>query len=256
MIKAASKHFTSVCYSADGTCVIAGGNTEFVCIYELSQKILVKKFVISSNRSEFNPVADVDMATEYGSSVHLPGAKRADDGTRKTGQEVITMQVSFSSTGREWAAVSNEGLLIYTLDDDMVFDPISMTEDITPKRVLSNLFEGKHAVALLISLHLNESTLVKQVIEGTPYDMIVHVVKVCFYFVRQIYDMYSVISQEKISNISFLIKHYLFVECDSRAFRQTDRIHITIHDGVTSCRVLHSMVLRNSEQSWCIHGET
>jgi len=137
----------------------------------------VKKFVISSNRSEFNPVADVDMVTEYGSSVHLPGAKRADDGTRKTGQEVITMQVSFSSTGREWAAVSNEGLLIYTLDDDMVFDPISMTEDITPKQVLSNLFEGKYAVALLISLHLNESTLVKQVIEGTPYDKIVHVVK-------------------------------------------------------------------------------
>lgn len=35
-----------MCYSADGTCVIAGGNSKYVCIYEISQKILLKKFTI------------------------------------------------------------------------------------------------------------------------------------------------------------------------------------------------------------------
>jgi len=48
---AASRYFTSVCYSADGSCVLAGGNSKFVCIYEVSQQVLLKKFQVSYNRS-------------------------------------------------------------------------------------------------------------------------------------------------------------------------------------------------------------
>ena len=46
-----SKHFTSVCYSADGSCVLAGGKSKFVCIYETQHHMLLKKFQISHNRS-------------------------------------------------------------------------------------------------------------------------------------------------------------------------------------------------------------
>ena len=48
---AASRYFTSIVYSADGTCLLAGGNSKYVCIYEISQQILLKKFQISFNRS-------------------------------------------------------------------------------------------------------------------------------------------------------------------------------------------------------------
>jgi len=48
---AASRYFTSVCYSADGSCVLAGGNSKYVCIYEVSQQILLKKFQVTFNRS-------------------------------------------------------------------------------------------------------------------------------------------------------------------------------------------------------------
>lgn len=48
---AASRYFTSVCYTADGSCILAGGNSKFVCIYEVSQQILIKKFQVSHNRS-------------------------------------------------------------------------------------------------------------------------------------------------------------------------------------------------------------
>ena len=46
-----SRYFTSVCYSADGSCVLAGGNSKYVCIYEVSQQILLKKFTVTFNRS-------------------------------------------------------------------------------------------------------------------------------------------------------------------------------------------------------------
>mmetsp|Transcript_4564 Transcript_4564/g.6469 ORF Transcript_4564/g.6469 Transcript_4564/m.6469 type:complete len:933 (+) Transcript_4564:1-2799(+) len=189
---AASRYFTSVCYSADGSCILAGGNSKFVCIYEISQKILLKKFQVSFNRSldgvldelnskdlgEGGPINRTEGSDdEVHFATHLPGAKRADDGMRKSRVEVQTAQVAFSSTGREWAAVSNEGLHVYSLDDDMVFDPISLTEAITPGAVQMKLNSGDHAIALLMSLHLNEYALVNQVIEETPYASISHVVK-------------------------------------------------------------------------------
>jgi len=36
----------SVCYSADGSCVLAGGNSKYVCIYHIQRKILLKKFQV------------------------------------------------------------------------------------------------------------------------------------------------------------------------------------------------------------------
>jgi periodic tryptophan protein 2 len=188
---ASSRYFTSVCYSADGSCILAGGNSKYICIYEVSQQILVKKFQVSFNRSldgvldqlnsknlaDGGPITEYNSADEGDYSSNVPGAKRGDDGSRKSRVEVLTSEVAFSSTGREWAAVSNEGLHIYSLDDDMIFDPISLTEEITPGAVHSNLRSGNHSVALLISLHLNEFTLVKQVLEETPFNSIPHVVK-------------------------------------------------------------------------------
>jgi len=171
---------------------LAGGNSKYVCIYEISQQILLKKFQVSFNRSldgvldELNSknLADGgavddehDSADENDFSPHLPGAKRADDGSRKSRVEVLTMQVAFSPTGREWSTVSGEGLHVYSLDDDMVFDPLALTEAVTPAAVQTNLREGKYGMALLMSLHLNEFALVKSVIEDTPYESIGIVVK-------------------------------------------------------------------------------
>ena len=45
------KCFTSICYSADGRCLLAGGSTKNVCIYDLGQRVLLKRFCISNNRS-------------------------------------------------------------------------------------------------------------------------------------------------------------------------------------------------------------
>ena len=46
-----TKYFTSVTYTPDSTCIIAGGNSKYICIYEISQQILLKKFQLSYNRS-------------------------------------------------------------------------------------------------------------------------------------------------------------------------------------------------------------
>lgn len=45
------RSFTSICYSADGQCLLAGGQSKNVCIYNVKEGILIKKFEITQNRS-------------------------------------------------------------------------------------------------------------------------------------------------------------------------------------------------------------
>lgn len=110
-------------------------------------------------------------------ALRLPGAKRGDDGSRSSKIEVLTMQVAFSSTGREWATVSAEGLHVYSLDEDMLFDPISLTEAITPAAVEAKLEGAAYSMALRMAVHLNEFALVKQVLEEIPFSSISSVVR-------------------------------------------------------------------------------
>lgn len=129
--------------------------------------------------TEYGPIDDhADSGDETAhSGVRLPGAKRGDDGSRSSKVEVLTSQVAFSSTGREWAAVSGEGLHVYSLDEDMIFDPISLTEAITPLAVETKLANGDYGIALRMAIHLNEFALVREVLEATPYASIPHVVR-------------------------------------------------------------------------------
>jgi periodic tryptophan protein 2 len=43
--------FTSLCYSADGAYLLAGGQSKNVCIYNVAESLIVKKFEITQNRS-------------------------------------------------------------------------------------------------------------------------------------------------------------------------------------------------------------
>jgi periodic tryptophan protein 2 len=79
------------------------------------------------------------------------------------GQErVPTSQEASSSSGREWVAVFGECLRIYSLDDDMIFYPIYLTEAITHVAVETRLAVGDFGIALQMAIHLNEYALVKQ----------------------------------------------------------------------------------------------
>jgi hypothetical protein len=65
---AASRYFTSICYvySADGICVLAGGNSKYtyVFIFEVPQQMLLKRFHVSFNRS-LDGVLHVDEVRFY-----------------------------------------------------------------------------------------------------------------------------------------------------------------------------------------------
>ncbi|KAM6503419.1 Quinonprotein alcohol dehydrogenase-like superfamily [Amanita muscaria] len=157
------KSFNSLTYTADGRCLLAGGNSKYVVLYDVreGEGIMIKKFQISQNLSldgteEFLDSRKVneagintdlidmrgdesDLEDRWDNS--LPGASRGalDMSIRRYRQQARTKCVQFSPTGRAWAAASTDGLLIYSLDETVVFDPFDLTIDLTPQTVLEAL---------------------------------------------------------------------------------------------------------------------
>lgn len=194
---ASGKYFTSLAYTADGSCILAGGNSKHVCLYDIKEGVLLKRWEISQNLSlegtlEFldsrnltdaGPREAIDERGDLSDledrlDKTLPGARSGDMSKRKYRPEARTKCIRFSPTGRSWAAASTEGLLIYTLDQSVLFDPFDLDIDITPETTLEVLEqEREYLKALVMAFRLNEAPLIRQVWRAIRPDDIRLVVK-------------------------------------------------------------------------------
>ena len=98
----------------------------------------------------------------------LPGTKKGDLSARASKPQVMVTGLEFSPTGREFAAATTEGLLMYSLDSKMIFDPFELEEDVTPKSTRQMLKDEEYDRALSMALRLNEPDLIREVIEQIP----------------------------------------------------------------------------------------
>lgn len=186
------KSYNSLSYTADGRCLLAGGNSKYVVLYDVreGEGIMVKKYQISQNLSldgteEFldnrkvnSAGINVDLIDTRGDESDLedrldhslPGASRAagDMSVRRYRQEARTKSIQFSPTGRAWAAASTEGLLIYSLDESVTFDPFDLSIDVTPQTILEILESRDYLKALVMAFRLNEQPLIQKVYESIP----------------------------------------------------------------------------------------
>jgi len=186
---AGTKNFNTIRYSMDGTCLLAGGNSKYICLYSTTTMVLLKKFTVSVNLSlsgtqeflnsklmtEAGPVGLLDDQGEASDledriDRSLPGSKRGDPGARKKFPEVRVSGVAFSPTGNSFCAASTEGLLVYSLDNTVQFDPFDLNMEITPASTLAVLEKEKdYLKALVMAFRLNEAGLITRVYQAIPY---------------------------------------------------------------------------------------
>ena len=81
---------------------------------------------------------------------------------------VRSRAIALSPAERQWAAATTEGLLLYSLDDSLVFDPTDLGQDVTPQAVLAASAAGQHLKALLLAVRLRDQQLLKHVLVETP----------------------------------------------------------------------------------------
>lgn len=105
-------------------------------------------------------------------SIRLPGVQKGDMAARNFKPEVNVFCVRFSPTAQSWAAATTEGLLIYSLDRGIVFDPLNLSLEVTPKAARDCLDQQKqqYSTALLMALKLNEVNLIEEIIEQIPHN--------------------------------------------------------------------------------------
>ncbi|KAL2118407.1 hypothetical protein VTJ04DRAFT_8067 [Mycothermus thermophilus] len=186
---AGTKSFNTIRYSMDGSCLLAGGNSKYICLYSATTMVLLKKFTVSVNLSlsgtqeflnsklitEAGPVGLLDdqgEASDFEDRIDrsLPGSKRGDPGARKKMPEVRVSGVAFSPTGMSFCAASTEGLLIYSLDSSVQFDPFDLNLEITPASTLAVLEQEKdYLKALVMAFRLNEAGLIQRVFQAIPH---------------------------------------------------------------------------------------
>ena len=180
--------FTALAYTADGSCILAGGQSKSICIYHIEEMLLVKKFEVTQNRSfdamdgivsrkklsEFGTnldlIEDRDDPAGGAKSIRLPGTKKGDMSSRAHKPEVRVSGLQFAPTGREFAATTTEGLLMFSLDSQQLFDPFELELDVTPMSTRSSLKQHDYGKALFMALKLNQPDLIREVIEQTPVD--------------------------------------------------------------------------------------
>lgn len=197
---ARSKFFNSLAYSADGTCVLAGGRSKYLCIYSVQSGSLVKKFQLSHNHSlegimdklrsdrivdgvqldnlPFNE-GDSDNERKRHAGKVMPGGGKSslNDGSRTVKPELLTSALMFSPTGREYAVASTQGLQIFGLDDGLMFAPIDLDVAITPQTVAGAVANEDYSGAITMAVHLGEIDLVKNAVESVELESIELVAK-------------------------------------------------------------------------------
>ena len=189
--KTESAAFSSLCYSADGSSILAGGNSKYICIYNVAESLLVKKFEVTQNRSfdcmdeiinrrkmtEFGNLALIEDREDPSSRIKLPGTKAKDMSSRTLSMEVNVLALCFSPTGRNFSAVTTEGLLVYSLDRFLSFDPFLLDTNITPASIKTSLKNEDHMKALIDAFKLNEKSFLLESFERTPAKDIQLIVK-------------------------------------------------------------------------------
>uniref|UniRef100_A0A1I8PA59 Small-subunit processome Utp12 domain-containing protein n=1 Tax=Stomoxys calcitrans TaxID=35570 RepID=A0A1I8PA59_STOCA len=180
------KYFSSIEYSVDGECILAAGNSNVICIYHVNEALLLKKFEITQNKSfdglneyinrrnltEFGNMALIEQReeTEGGNvAIRLPGVQKGDMAARNFKPEMKVFSVKFSPTGQSFAAACTEGLCIYSLDKGVVFDPLDLSLEVTPKAIKEAIKHSDYSQALIMALKLNENNIISLALESIPH---------------------------------------------------------------------------------------
>lgn len=192
-------HFTTLVYGADGTHILAGGRSKYVCIYDVEERVLLRRIQITHNRSldgvidklnsrymsESGPLSlvdDEDSGLEDEDKLQFSlgaDSTRKLPGTAKRGKKAIAQSrcIALSPSGGSFVVAATEGLLVYSLDNKLVFDPTDLTEEITPASVEAALVSGSTLTAMLIALRLRDDALIEKCLLATPLNVVPIVAK-------------------------------------------------------------------------------
>lgn len=163
-------YFDSIDFSPDGSFIVCGGRSKYVCVYSVKSKLLMRRISHTVN-TEFSGVEGY--VKEYHGSGIAQQIVDAQLGEKEI-IEAAARQVKWCPTGRGFSAATPEGLLVFISADERIVDPVELEVDITPDAVQAAVEKEEWVNALVMSIRLGhtERQLLLSVITRIPIDAI------------------------------------------------------------------------------------
>ena len=200
-----NKYLNSIHYNLPGNLLICGGNSQYVLIYDMQYQILVKKFVLTHNRSlngllyklnskydnnktllqQENNGLDSEDELEFNKKQKniLPG-----NGSNPIPQVKINC-VQFSNTNRSFAVGTTEGIYIYSLDKSLSFNKLSINIEVKLKDALDAWEQGNYIKGIIYSIYLKKIDLLDKYFDSIPISKVQLIVnKIPFSLVSPLLD--------------------------------------------------------------------
>ena len=216
-----NKYLNSIHYNLPGNLLICGGNSQYVLIYDMQYQILVKKFVLTHNRSlngllyklnskydnnktllqQDNNGLDSEDELEYNNKQKniLPGNKT------NLIPEVKINSIKFSNTNRSFAVGTTEGIYIYSLDKSLSFNKLSISIEVTLKDALDAFENNNYIKGIIYSIYLKKIDLLDKYFNSIPISQVQLIVdKIPFSLVSPLLD-YLCIKLEKDIHLQFVM---------------------------------------------------
>ncbi|GAB2269473.1 U3 snoRNP protein [Dionaea muscipula] len=221
------KCFTTLCYFADGSYILAGGSSKYICMYDVAEQVLLRRFQITHNLSldgvldflnsknmteagPLNLIDDYDSDTEQGVDKQtrgMPGFGLPGSLPNRGRPIVRTKSLKIAPTGRTFSAATTEGVLIYSMDESLIFDPTDLDVDITPEAVDAALNEDQLSRALIISLRLNEDGLVKKcILAVNPIDIPAVATSIPFRYLQRLIEAFADLMEGGCPHVEFVLR--------------------------------------------------
>jgi periodic tryptophan protein 2 len=195
----ASQYATTIAYTPDGEGILVGGEGRYVCMYAAAlispataaDSALVRRWRLSHSRALDGMLTRIRADAEQRSAAKRPvrigpsaGARVGDDSGRgdkpshlaatptpnpsSSTPHIRCRAVAFSPTGHAWSAVFAQGLATFSLDESLVFDPVDLDVETTPRAVRRYVEDGEWARAMVAALRLNDDVAIRAVVRATP----------------------------------------------------------------------------------------
>lgn len=174
----------------------------------------------------------------------MPGVQRYDLSTRRTKPEVMSKCVKFSPSGDSFCVATTEGLIIYSIDSMMIFNPVDLDSifviylvNITPDTIEETIKEGNMSKALIMSLCLNENKYIVKSIEKCNFGEIPLVVKsIPIEYINRLLEIICT-ELETTQHLEYYLNWCLnILQCHGEIIRKNTKLYLS------SLRSLHKII--------------
>ena len=246
-----NKFLNSIHYNLPGNLLICGGNSQYALIYDMQYQILVKKFVLTHNRSlngllyklnskydnnknllqNENNGFDSEDELEFNNKQKniLPGNKTA------LIPEVKINSIQFSNTNRSFAVGTTEGVYIFSLDKSLSFSKLSIGIEVKLKDAIDAFDEGNYIKGIIYSIYLKKIDILDKYFDSIPISKVQLIVdKMPFNLVSPLLD-YLCNKLEKDINVQFImIWIHLLLKKNSRQLKNSKNkaVFLNLHKSL------------------------